>query len=99
MLDTGWISPPGQVGESLRLAPRHLQPRVRGWLLAASQGNTGLVPANHIQILGRSQPGTVQQGTIQPGTIQTGTIQPDILQQANRSRAVSSLEEEWGHHT
>ena len=94
MLDTGWISPPGQVGESLRLAPRHLQPRVRGWLLAASQGNTGLVPANHIQILGRSQP-----DTIQPGTIQPGTIQPDILQQANRSRAVSSLEEEWGQHT
>ena len=94
MLDTGWISSPGQVGESLRLAPRHLQPRVRGWLLAASQGNTGLVPANHIQILGRSQPGTVQQGTIQPGT-----IQPDILQQANRSRAVTSLEEEWGQHT
>ena len=89
MLDTGWISPPGQVGESLRLAPRHLQPRVRGWLLAASQGNTGLVPANHIQILGRSQ----------PGTIQPGTIQPDILQQANRSRAVSSLEEEWDQHT
>ena len=89
MLDTGWISSPGQVGESLRLAPRQLQPRVRGWLLAASQGNTGLVPANHIQILGRSQ----------PGTIQPGTIQPDILQQANRSRAVSSLEEEWDQHT
>jgi hypothetical protein len=30
-------------------------PRVRGWLLAAVDGNTGLVPANYIQILGRSE--------------------------------------------
>jgi len=44
-----------QVGETVRLAPRHLQPRVRGWLLASSSAGQGLVPANYLQILGRRE--------------------------------------------
>ena len=44
-----------QAGENIRLAPRHLQPKVRGWLLASSLGTSGLVPANYIQILGRAE--------------------------------------------
>lgn len=45
-----------QPGEMVRLAPRHLQPRVRGWLLASSAAGQGLVPANYLQILGRREP-------------------------------------------
>jgi len=44
-----------QAGEMVRLAPRHLQPRVRGWLLASSNTGQGLVPANYLQILGRRE--------------------------------------------
>ena len=42
-------------GEALRLAPKHLQPRVRGWLLASSGSGTGLVPANYLEVLGRRE--------------------------------------------
>jgi len=42
-------------GETLRLAPKHLQPRVRGWLLASSGSGTGLVPANYLEVLGRRE--------------------------------------------
>eukprot|EP00092_Neocalanus_flemingeri_P008508 GFUD01009165.1.p1 GENE.GFUD01009165.1~~GFUD01009165.1.p1 ORF type:complete len:381 (+),score=94.95 GFUD01009165.1:51-1193(+) len=44
-----------QEGQTIRLAPKHLQPRVRGWLLGCSDGAVGLVPANYIQILGRTE--------------------------------------------
>ncbi|XP_062502917.1 peroxisomal membrane protein PEX13-like [Corticium candelabrum] len=44
-----------QTGDQLRLAPSDKQPRVRGWVLAASNGQTGLVPANYVKILGQSQ--------------------------------------------
>ncbi|XP_071494862.1 uncharacterized protein [Diadema antillarum] len=41
-------------GDILNLAPKELQPRVRGWLLASLQGEKiGLVPANYIKILGK----------------------------------------------
>lgn len=42
-------------GSRLVLAPQHLQPRVRGWLLASDGMLSGLVPANYINILGKSQ--------------------------------------------
>lgn len=55
-------------GQTIRLAPKQLQPRVRGWLQASYEGSTGLVPANYIQILGRTE------GAAQPP--------PDIVPQA-----------------
>lgn len=80
-----------EAGTNIRLAPKHLQPKVRGWLLAASQGTTGLVPANYIQILGRSQG--------------TNTRQPDIVQATVATRAAgagvggsggnNSLDDHW----
>ncbi|XP_005735198.1 peroxisome biogenesis factor 13 isoform X1 [Pundamilia nyererei] len=43
-----------QAGEMLNLAPKELQPRVRGWLLASVDGETtGLIPANYVKILGK----------------------------------------------
>lgn len=43
-----------RAGEMLNLAPKELQPRVRGWLLASVDGETtGLVPANYVKILGK----------------------------------------------
>ena len=41
--------------------------RVRGWLLAACDGKTGLVPANYIKILGKTEGKQLQQ--------------PDVIQQ------------------
>ncbi|XP_077545450.1 peroxisomal biogenesis factor 13 isoform X3 [Haemaphysalis longicornis] len=44
-------------GQELRLAPRELQPRVRGWLLASVDGTrVGLVPANYVKVLGARPP-------------------------------------------
>ncbi|XP_017293445.1 peroxisome biogenesis factor 13 isoform X2 [Kryptolebias marmoratus] len=43
-----------RAGDVLNLAPKELQPRVRGWLLASVDGQTtGLVPANYVKILGK----------------------------------------------
>ncbi|XP_044285381.1 peroxisome biogenesis factor 13 [Varanus komodoensis] len=43
-----------RVGEMLKLAPKEQQPKIRGWLLASRDGQTtGLVPANHVRILGK----------------------------------------------
>ncbi|XP_062319447.1 peroxisome biogenesis factor 13 [Osmerus eperlanus] len=43
-----------QAGDMLNLAPKELQPRVRGWLLASVDGQTtGLVPANYVKVLGK----------------------------------------------
>lgn len=43
-----------RAGQEITLAPKELQPRVRGWLLGSIDGKkTGLVPANYIQIHGK----------------------------------------------
>ncbi|XP_055018980.1 peroxisome biogenesis factor 13 isoform X2 [Boleophthalmus pectinirostris] len=43
-----------RAGDMLNLAPKELQPRVRGWLLASSDAQTtGLVPANYVKVLGK----------------------------------------------
>ena len=43
-----------RAGQTLRLAPRALQPRIKGWLLAATdRQHVGLVPANYIKILAK----------------------------------------------
>ncbi|KAJ8389922.1 hypothetical protein AAFF_G00113910 [Aldrovandia affinis] len=43
-----------RAGDMLNLAPKEQQPRVRGWLLASSDGQTtGLVPANYVKVLGK----------------------------------------------
>lgn len=46
---------PLREGTELVLAPRHLQPRVRGWLLGTDGKKVGLIPANYINIIGRSE--------------------------------------------
>lgn len=65
------------VGQSIRLAPKHAQPRVRGWLLAGCEGRTGLVPANYIKILGRCDGQQQQQ-------------QPDVVQVESQKTLESS---------
>uniref|UniRef100_A0A8R1DZB5 Peroxisomal membrane protein PEX13 n=1 Tax=Caenorhabditis japonica TaxID=281687 RepID=A0A8R1DZB5_CAEJA len=42
-------------GETLRVAPKEEQPRVRGWLLASSADGSriGLVPINYVRIVGK----------------------------------------------
>ena len=43
---------PFQAGQQLFLAPKDLQPQVRGWLLASDGAHVGLAPANYLKILG-----------------------------------------------
>ncbi|XP_033113654.1 peroxisomal membrane protein PEX13-like isoform X2 [Anneissia japonica] len=41
-------------GDMVNLAPKEIQPKVRGWLLASKDGKAvGLVPANYIKVLGK----------------------------------------------
>ncbi|CAL9687405.1 unnamed protein product [Knipowitschia caucasica] len=43
-----------RAGDLLHLAPKELQPRVRGWLLASVDAQTsGLVPSNYVKVLGK----------------------------------------------
>lgn len=59
-----------RTGQTLRLAPRGLQPRVRGWILASTdRQHIGLVPANYIRILAKHEGASVAQS--QTGSINT----------------------------
>ncbi|XP_041358159.1 probable peroxisomal membrane protein PEX13 [Gigantopelta aegis] len=41
-------------GETIIIAPKELQPAIKGWLLASVDGKkTGLVPANYVKVLGK----------------------------------------------
>jgi len=41
-------------GQNINVAPKELQPQVRGWLLASVDGKTtGLIPANYVKVLGK----------------------------------------------
>ena len=46
---------PGEVafsaGQEIRIAPKQLQPSVRGWLLASDGKNVGLVPSSYVTII------------------------------------------------
>ncbi|CAG2171720.1 unnamed protein product [Oppiella nova] len=49
------------VGQKIIVAPKELQPRVRGWLLATIDGQkVGLIPANYVRIVGCRNPKTQQ---------------------------------------
>ena len=73
-------------GQSIRLAPKELQPTgLRGWLLAASSDNSklqppgslqaGLVPANRIKVIGR------RMRTLENPS--QGKEKPDIVKSSN----------------
>ncbi|CAG2105762.1 unnamed protein product [Medioppia subpectinata] len=50
---------PFTVGHKIIVAPKELQPRVRGWLLATIDGQkVGLIPANYVRIVGCRNPKT-----------------------------------------
>lgn len=43
-----------QAGANLHVAPKELQPRMKGWLLASVDGKTvGIIPANYVKVLGK----------------------------------------------
>ena len=61
-----------RAGDTVLVAPKHRQPRVRGWLLGSRDGQRiGLFPANYAKIVGKRTPETVGGG----GTNQ----RPDII--------------------
>ena len=51
-----------RAGQSLRLAPRRLQPRVRGWVLASDGTSVGLLPTAYVKIRGAVPAGGVPTG-------------------------------------
>ena len=51
-----------RAGQSLRLAPRRLQPRVRGWVLASDGSSAGLLPAAYVKIRGAVPAGGLPTG-------------------------------------
>jgi len=53
-----------RAGQRLRLAPKELQPSVRGWILGSTDGTAvGLIPANYIKILGKQNVGEASTST------------------------------------
>lgn len=81
-----------RAGDMLNLAPKEHQPRVRGWLLASSDGQTtGLVPANYVKVLGKrrgrctieteaQQMNVTLQPIQTPAAVQPGTLPSDTAQ-------------------
>ncbi len=61
-----------RAGQRVLVAPRHRQPRVRGWLLCRVGDKEGMVPANHVNIVGRRRPPPQQQQ-------QQQQQQPDVV--------------------
>ena len=60
-----------KTGNMLKVAPKHLQPQGRGWLLASLDDGktTGLVPANRIKILGLKVPNSESDDLNNPSVI------------------------------
>lgn len=64
-------------GQELRLAPKELQPRVRGWLLASVDGTrVGLVPANYVKVLGARPPAATPNKEEKAGSGEAATAAP-----------------------
>ncbi|OQR79859.1 peroxisomal membrane protein PEX13-like [Tropilaelaps mercedesae] len=85
-----------KAGSHIRLAPKNLQPRVRGWLLGSVDGQrTGLVPANYLKIIGPSHgqtelPSPPVSFTDFPGaTLSPGVQQSPSMQQLQPQQQAS----------
>lgn len=81
-------------GTEIILAPKDLQPRIRGWLLASVDGKTtGIVPQNYIKIVGK-RPGrkTPLPGSHQPVLPPENAPPRATSDIVNTSAAVPSLE-------
>uniref|UniRef100_UPI00358ECD75 peroxisome biogenesis factor 13 isoform X2 n=1 Tax=Myxine glutinosa TaxID=7769 RepID=UPI00358ECD75 len=74
-----------RAGDLVILAPKERQPRVRGWLLASiDRHSVGLVPANHVRVLGLRRGwkrGEPQQGpsNCKPTTTTILQVKPDCV--------------------
>ncbi|XP_069127961.1 peroxisomal membrane protein PEX13-like [Argopecten irradians] len=45
-----------RAGQNINVAPKELQPRMKGWLLASIDGKkTGIIPANYVKVLGKKR--------------------------------------------
>lgn len=73
-----------------------LQPRMRGWLLGAIDGKTGIIPAAYVKILGRRRGTKHSPNVSQPHTPQESTG-PAPLPQPNSTRKVNSNSGESGN--
>lgn len=50
-------------GDVIRIAPKHKQPRIRGWILASDGENKGIVPSNYVNVLGINRSATKRMGS------------------------------------
>lgn len=79
-----------KAGDMLNLAPKEQQPQIRDWVLASLDGETtGMVPANHVKILGIRR-GT-QTAKNRPTSPSTPTAQPaNFNNPVNSTQALNS---------
>ncbi|CAG2194145.1 PEX13 [Mytilus edulis] len=43
-------------GQEIKVAPKEIQPRIKGWLLASVDGQkTGIIPGNYVKVLGKDK--------------------------------------------
>ena len=67
-------------GQKIIIAPKELQPKMRGWLLASVDGNKeGIIPANYVKVMGRRK--GQQPNPPPPPTAPTQSSQPRPQQQ------------------
>lgn len=72
-----------RANQRLIVAPKELQPAIRGWLLASDGKVTGLVPANYIEITAHKK-GDIEAVTIQGNSSESNDMQsrPGQLEEA-----------------
>ncbi|XP_062604137.1 peroxisomal membrane protein PEX13-like [Saccostrea cucullata] len=75
-----------RAGQLIKVAPKEIQPRMRGWLLASVDGQkVGIIPANYVKVLGKKrgtkhQTQSVPSNTgVPPATAVTSASTPDLL--------------------
>ncbi|KAK3089254.1 hypothetical protein FSP39_002114 [Pinctada imbricata] len=52
-----------KAGQEIRIAPKELQPRMKGWLLGSLDGKkVGIIPANYVKVLGKKRGSRSLQG-------------------------------------
>ena len=80
-----------RANQRLIVAPKELQPAIRGWLLASDGKVTGLVPANYIEITAHKK-GDIEAVTIQGNSSESNDMQsrPGQLEEAFTSASAST---------
>ncbi|XP_048762169.2 peroxisomal membrane protein PEX13-like isoform X2 [Ostrea edulis] len=79
-------------GQLIKVAPKEIQPRMRGWLLASVDGKkVGIIPANYVKVLGKKRGAKTQTQSVPGGVSGPTTVPP--LTTGNSASAPDLLSE------